>query len=174
MRLTLVAFGVWVIHIIHKAIMDPGYPRYIVTAIGVWALDRISKTLVINNFSLYESRPLLDGVIWLTYVHNRGAAFGIMPGKSWLFLLLAIVMVVGVIVYIMRYQVTPAVKLSLSLLVGGALGNFFDRLRWGYVIDFIDLHWWPVFNIADMAIVIGGLLLAFSLTSRKNNEEIQA
>ena len=147
--------------------------RYGAIILGVLLLDRISKWWIVENFSLYESRTLIDGVIWLTHVHNTGAAFGIMPGKSWLFLMFAVIMVVGVAVYVRRYPVTPAVKLSLSLLVGGALGNFWDRLWWGYVVDFLDLHWWPVFNIADMGIVLGGVLLAVTLTWDKRKEDEQ-
>ena len=145
--------------------------RFVIIALSVLVLDRISKLWIVGNFSLQESRPCIDGVVWLTYIHNQGAAFGIMPGKSWLFLSLAVIMIIGVIIYIMRYPVTLAVKYSLGLLIGGAIGNFWDRLQLGYVIDFIDLHWWPVFNVADMAIVVGGLLLAFTLPRGNKNEE---
>ena len=82
-----------------------------------------------------------------------------MPGQSWFFLTAALIVIIGLMYYNLRYSVDRLVQIMMGLIVAGALGNFIDRIRLRYVIDFFDLGWWPVFNIADMAVVVGGCLL---------------
>jgi len=103
---------------------------------------------------------LLGGVVWLTYDENRGAAFSILQAGGYLFQVVAVVVAVGILALYPRIQGrAPAARLGNALLLGGALGNLADRVRQGYVVDFIDLRWWPVFNVADSAVVIGVLLI---------------
>jgi signal peptidase II len=132
-------------------------------ALVVVAVDQISKQLVTANLALYEQwAPVesLRSVFTFTYVQNTGAAFGIFPDGSVFFTLIAFV-VVGVIIYFYRELPNPhlLLRLTLGLQLGGALGNLIDRLRLGYVIDFFDVKFWPVFNVADSAIVTGVFLL---------------
>ncbi len=103
-----------------------------------------------------------------TYVENRGAAFGLLQDQTTFFVLVGLV-VIGVIVASFRYlpRTSFLVHLALGLQLGGAVGNLIDRLRQGYVVDFVDFgyrsNWWPVFNVADSAIVVGVGLLALNL-----------
>ena len=120
------------------------------------ALDQLSKWAIIRSFELGATLPLFPPILSLTYVQNTGAAFGLFKGQHTLFVVLS----VCVIVWVGRQLATPGAvrgvaRWPLALILGGALGNLTDRLRLGYVIDFLDLHWWPVFNIGDSAITVG-------------------
>lgn len=137
-------------------------------------LDRISKTWVLASFLLGESRIIVEGGLYLTYVQNRGAAFGLMPGKSWLFFISALLVIMALVIYNWRSKASPLEALSTGLIAGGALGNLIDRYFYGFVIDFIDLGWWPVFNLADSAIVCGGLLLLILVLLDGKREERNA
>lgn len=141
----------------------PGIVRFWLTIMGVLAVDQFSKYLVMDRLMLGESRPLIEQVFYLTYVHNPGAAFGILAGKAWFFLMCAALVIIVMTVYNAYYHPPGVAQLAMGLIVGGAIGNFIDRIRFNAVIDFFDLYWWPVFNVADMAIVSGGILLVFYL-----------
>lgn len=132
------------------------------TMAGVWIIDRVIKVLIQDNFTLGESIVVLPKVFHLTYVLNPGAAFGLLPGRSWIFILTAIIVLVGIV--IAHYKIPREewlTRLSLGLIGGGALGNFYDRLFIGKVVDYLDFQIWPfVFNFADSAIVVGvGLMM---------------
>ena len=133
-------------------------------------LDRWTKTLVVEKFHLNESISVIDGFFNITYVRNTGVAFGIFsgissPSKAVLLAAFTGIAAILVIVYSLRSPVQDRLlQLALSLILGGALGNFYDRLRFGYVIDFLEFYVrsysWPSFNVADAAISTGvGLLL---------------
>jgi len=124
--------------------------------------DQITKALVVMNLAPGESRPLFPPIVSLTHVQNTGAAFGLFKGQQVLFIVLSLI-VIGWLVRELRAHQTlaPAVRWGSALILGGAAGNVIDRLRLGYVIDFIDLHVWPVFNVGDSAITIGVALLVF-------------
>jgi signal peptidase II len=126
-------------------------------------LDQITKWWIASNYQVGESHPLLGNWLYLTYVQNRGAAFGILPGQAWFFLAAAALVILGLIIYNHRYTVEKPVQIWTGLLVAGAAGNFIDRWRLQYVIDFLDLRWWPVFNLADAAVVVGGILLVIHI-----------
>lgn len=136
-------------------------------ALLIFGADQTSKYLVLTRLSLGESwspLPQLDRFLTVTHVINPGAAFGLFPDQGSLFAVIAVVVVVAILLY---YRYLPSdnwfVRVSLGLQLGGALGNLADRLQYGYVIDFIDFKIWPVFNLADMAIVSGVGILAFFL-----------
>ena len=137
------------------------------------AADRVTKTLVADRLTLYETWhppiPLVRGIASLTYTTNTGAAFGLFPNQGYLFIGIAFVVIAAMIIY---YRHLPAgyglTRLALGLQLGGALGNLIDRLRQGYVVDFIDFNFWPmqdwpVWNLADAAIVVGVGLLALTM-----------
>ncbi len=122
--------------------------------------DQLSKWAIVRSFEPGASLPLLPPWLSLTYVQNTGAAFGLFKGQQTLFIVLS----VCVIVWVGRQFTIPdavggAVRWAFALVVGGASGNLIDRVRLGYVIDFLDLHWWPVFNIGDSAITVGVAIL---------------
>jgi signal peptidase II len=134
---------------------------FIITA--VLLIDQGSKAAVQMLMYLGESIPVLPPVFYLTYIMNPGAAFGILPNQKVLFITTGILLIVAVLV---GYRKIPPEKkllrFSLGLVLGGALGNLLDRLRFGRVVDFLDFRVWPVFNLADTAIFIGVCLLAWN------------
>ena len=124
------------------------------------AADQLTKWLITGAFAPGHSQPLLGPVLHLTYVQNTGAAFGLFKGQQLLF----IVCSVAIMGWILREFLTgaglpPVIEWGYALVLGGAAGNLIDRARLGYVIDFLDLGWWPVFNVGDSAITIGVVLL---------------
>lgn len=147
-------------------------PKYLTTALvsgAVLVLDQVTKVLVDNTMTMHQSIEIIPHFASLTYLRNTGAAFGFLAGaRSGLrivFFAFISSVAIGCIVYLIR-GLRPQQKtllLSLSLILGGAVGNLIDRLRLGEVIDFIDLHWydihWPAFNVADSAISIGVVIL---------------
>jgi signal peptidase II len=111
-----------------------------------------------------ETLPLIPDIFHITYVRNPGAAFGIFAEHTPVFIAVSLLMV-GIIILGGHYLSGRyfLIRLAFALLLGGALGNLSDRLRVGSVIDFIDFRFWPVFNLADIALVIGIVLLIFSM-----------
>ncbi|HPU35300.1 MAG TPA: signal peptidase II [Bacillota bacterium] len=126
----------------------------------VLLLDQGSKAAVQLWMYQGESIPIIKHVFHLTYILNPGAAFGFLAYQTNLFIIVTVVLVLGVLLF---YRSLPLervfVRYGLALVVGGALGNLVDRLRFGKVVDFLDFRVWPVFNLADSAIVIGVCLL---------------
>ncbi len=145
--------------------------RFWLTAVGILLLDRITKWWIIKNIALGASWIWIEGILNITYLHNRGAAFGIMQGKAWLFLVLAAVVIAAAVYYHSKYNPDRWVQYSLALLVGGSLGNVIDRLLYRSVVDFISIGWFPVFNVADMGIVAGGILFMLYVIKEDLGEE---
>ncbi|HBQ26163.1 MAG TPA: signal peptidase II [Syntrophomonas sp.] len=137
--------------------------RFWLTTLLVLIIDQLSKFWIANNFAPGESQVVLDQILWLTYVQNQGAAFGILSGHSWLFFICAILVIVILVAINSKQRLPAAMQMIFGLITAGAIGNLLDRLRLNYVVDFLDLGWWPVFNVADMAIVCGGILLVLKL-----------
>ena len=137
------------------------------SALLVFVADQASKALVLRYLPLGRSWnpiPFLRRWVSITHVVNSGAAFGLFPDHGTLFVVIAVVVVAAIVTYY-RYLPTDRwlVRTSLGLQLGGALGNLLDRLHYGHVVDFIDFKVWPVFNLADSAIVVGVAILAFYL-----------
>lgn len=133
------------------------------TIAGVFALDQATKRLVSSSLSLGESWPS-DGFIRITYGTNSGTAFGLFPNMTTLLIVVSIV-AIGFLLYFYRAHATPSLvlRLGIGLQLGGAFGNLIDRIRAGTVIDFVDVGPWPIFNVADSAIVGGILILVVTL-----------
>ncbi|MCB8814034.1 signal peptidase II [Desulfosporosinus shakirovi] len=132
------------------------------TIIGVWGIDRYIKFLVQTNFIPGETLKVIPKVFHLTYVLNPGAAFGLMAGQTWIFIVTAVLVISGIIYGQFRIPRKERItRLALGIIGGGALGNLYDRLVIGRVVDYLDFQIWPyVFNFADSMIVIGvGLLM---------------
>lgn len=136
---------------------------FFLTACLVVALDQISKFLIRAYLVPGQSVPP-NAPIRLTYVANTGGAFGMFGDQTFLLTIAGIVGVVAIILYY-RYPLVGGTLLrsGLGLQLGGAVGNLIDRLQRGYVTDFLDVRFWPVFNLADSAIVIGVSILTYSL-----------
>lgn len=131
------------------------------TMIGVWIIDRLFKVLVQTNFIPGDTLIVIPKVFHLTFVLNPGAAFGLMAGRTWIFVITALLVVGGVIYG--QYRIPRRemlTRLAIGMIGGGALGNLYDRLVIGRVVDYLDFQIWPfVFNFADSMIVIGAGLL---------------
>ena len=122
-------------------------------------LDQGSKVAIREWMMLHESIPVIPGFFHITYILNRGAAFGILENQQWLFLFLAVILI-GL--YAFFHKKLPnhwLVHMGTGMLLGGAIGNALDRGVHGAVTDFFDFRVWPVFNIADIGIVVGVCLL---------------
>jgi signal peptidase II len=131
-------------------------------------LDQGSKYLVTQNFPPGESAPLWGQFLYLTHVRNPGGAFGFLAQHPGIFIISTIILFIlaAFILWPLARDNWP-LRLGLLIGLGGALGNFIDRLVHGVVIDFIDVRWWPVFNFADVAIVIGVLLIFGQIVGRR-------
>jgi signal peptidase II len=135
--------------------------------------DQITKALVDHYLTLHKSVAVIDGLIDLTYVRNRGAAFGLLsdarlPHQSILLGIVGIAALVAIVVYAVRLPARSWLpQTALALVMGGAVGNLIDRAWHGYVIDFVDVYWgahhWPAFNVADSAISVGVALLILDM-----------
>lgn len=138
--------------------------RLIGLAAVIVALDQLTKSWVRANLPLHVSwNPIswLDPIVTLTHVQNTGAAFGMLPSLGGVFAVVAVVVVAMILLFYRRLaQGSLLLQVTFGLQLGGAVGNLIDRLARGYVTDFVDLRWWPVFNVADSALVIGTILLA--------------
>ena len=127
---------------------------------AVLFLDQLTKAFVQAAWVLGERHPFLPPVVSFTYVQNTGAAFGLFKGQQWLFVPVSVV-VIGWLLREWRLAPVrePVTRWAEALILGGTVGNLMDRLRFGYVVDFLDLRVWPVFNVGDSAITIGVALL---------------
>jgi len=151
----------------------------LLVAIPVLLIDQISKIAVQSSLALRQSRQLIPGILNISHVTNDGAAFGILRGRNWMFVLITLVAIGFIFVYYKNFKDSSWMKVSLGFLLGGALGNFIDRIRIQQVIDFIEFRIdaigfrWPTFNVADIAVCIGAvMLLTHMFRSRKNYEEL--
>jgi signal peptidase II len=139
----------------------------VAVALTVFVLDRITKSLVAAQVAYGTEVPVIGHLVGITNVRNSGAAFGFAPAGAAFFLLASIVVAIGLAVYVARNPGTPATDAVLGLIMGGTLGNGFDRIVFGTVTDFINFHFFPVFNVADSAISVGVVLLIASYLIRK-------
>ncbi|MFQ5679682.1 MAG: signal peptidase II [Gemmatimonadota bacterium] len=150
---------------------SPSKAALALTLLSVVVLfDLITKAWIVRSFSLYESVQVLGDWVRITYTHNRGAAFGIHVGEHSRIFFLGLSAVALVVLGLIYRSTSPADRIrigALALVAGGALGNIVDRLRYDRgVVDFLDVgvgvHRWPVFNVADMAVSTGAILLLLS------------
>lgn len=147
---------------------------YYLLAVLVLVLDQITKWVIVHTMELYETRSVIGEFLQITSHRNRGAAFSILQDQRWFFVTTTIFIVAGIIWYLMKIRKDSTKKLlcvALSLLLGGAVGNFVDRALFGEVVDFIQFHFqfsifgldidyiYPIFNVADSGIVIGVILI---------------
>lgn len=149
---------------------------YTLLTLSVLLLDQATKALVVSRMTLYSSAPVIPGLFHVTLVTNRGALFGLLhdladPYRSTLFT--AVPLLAIALMFVFQYRTTIhdlATQSGLALILGGALGNLVDRIRLGYVIDFLDVfvgeHHWPAFNVADSCICVGVACLVIDLLAR--------
>lgn len=138
-----------------------------VVALAVFALDRLTKFLVASTIPYGGRTTAIPGIVDIINVRNSGAAFGFAPAGASLFLIASVVVAIGLVLYVVRNPGTPWTDGVLGLIMGGTLGNGYDRVVHGTVTDFIDFHFWPVFNVADSAISTGVVLLIAGYVLRR-------
>lgn len=144
----------------------------IIIVLGI-ILDRLTKNYAINN--LIEN-PYSGTLFNFTYLENRGAAFGILQDRRIFFIILTLAIVCALVYYFLKnYKTNPKVlNIALAMIISGAIGNFYDRLIQGYVVDFIEFAFvnFPVFNIADIFVTIGSILLIIYMIFFEESEKI--
>lgn len=128
----------------------------LLAAVLTIALDQYTKHLVVASFAAGESRVFIPHIVYWTYVQNHAGAFGLFGTQPWLLVVMACIVLV---LFWMAFRDAAArsrtVQIAFGAIAGGAIGNIIDRFHYGYVVDFIDFRWWPVFNAADSCITLG-------------------
>jgi len=139
----------------------------------IWlVLDQASKYYVMNHFALGESLPVIQNLFHLTYIINRGAAFGMLTNQRWFFLAVAFVLIIVYGFYRKRVNNGPlSLRVGTALLIAGAIGNGIDRYVLHGVVDFFDFRIWPIFNIADIGICVGVVCVIYYLLTSEHEEK---
>src|SRR5690625_4833159 len=149
---------------------------YYIIALIVIAIDQISKYIVIQKMELYESIPIIKNFFYLTSHRNSGAAWGILQDQMMFFYIITVIVVIGIIYFMhVHAKNDKFLLLSFSLILGGAIGNFIDRLLRKEVVDFLDIYIftydYPIFNIADSALVIGAIMTMIAMFLDERNKK---
>ena len=145
---------------------------FFLTAVIVVAVDQLSKYLVEANMIMGQSIPE-EGFFRITYTTNTGGVFGIFANQTFLITVTAIIGVVAILIYSRYPQANRVpIRIALGMLLGGAVGNLIDRIRLGAVVDFIDVGAWPVFNLADSAVVVGIIIIIYYLLFQSRREGV--
>lgn len=141
-------------------------------------IDQITKFIAIRNLKPIGSISIIDKIFSFTFVENRGAAFGIFQGKTLALSIITIVIIIGIVYFYIRLPKTHVykfIRFSLILIISGALGNLIDRIFRGYVVDFFHATFinFPVFNMADIYVVVGAFLMAVLVIFFVKDEEVK-
>lgn len=148
------------------------YLLYLLMCAVLVSADIITKQLAVTNMSVGSTVPLIENVFHLTYVRNTGAAFSILSGQKIFLILLPIVIIAVILVYIaVKKPKNKLLLVSFSMIISGGIGNLIDRISLGYVIDFFDFRLinFPVFNVADIWVTLGGALFVILLLFSKED-----
>ena len=159
----------------------PSKIKFWLLAVAAVVLDQVTKVAVLKNFEFAQRLNIIPDFFDLTLVYNTGAAFSFLADSSgwqrWLFALIAVVVSAVLVVWLKRLGRDDTwLAIALALVLGGALGNLYDRIALGHVIDFILVHWqnrwyFPAFNFADSAITVGAIMLALDMFKSKKTGE---
>lgn len=161
--------------------MSPGRIA-LVAGVGVFVfvLDRLTKIWVEQNIPLHEGRQVVGDYVRIVHTQNTGAAFGLLPERTTLLSILSVVAVLAIVYYYRQFaNSSPLVTATLGMQLGGAFGNLFDRVRQGYVVDFVDvgipggLRFWA-FNVADSSIVLGIIFVTLLLWQEERKTPARA
>lgn len=138
--------------------------RYYIIALCVIIIDQMTKWLIVKNMELHESIPIIDNFFAITSHRNKGAAWGILQGQMTFFYIVTIIVVIGIVYMLHKHgKENKLFAFSLSIILGGAIGNFIDRIFRKEVVDFLDFmifsYDFPIFNVADSALTVGVILI---------------
>ncbi|MEI7884815.1 MAG: signal peptidase II [Clostridia bacterium] len=149
------------------------YIIFAIVFLGIVVLDQISKFLVQHNMILEQSIPVVNNFFSITYIHNYGAAFGMLENQRILFISITCILCLFLLYYYFKKSKGTLEKIAIALILGGAIGNFIDRFFLGYVIDFLHFGSFYIFNIADSAVCVGATLyiLNYIFEEKKNKKE---
>ena len=129
----------------------------------ITVLDQLTKLMAVRGLVEIVTIPLIEDIFHLTYCENKGAGFGVFSNHTWLLSIVTILIVAAAIVYVfVKRPKEKLLNVAVTFMIGGAVGNLIDRIRLGYVVDFLDFRWinFPIFNIADCFITVGAIILA--------------
>lgn len=144
------------------------FRKPLIVASAVLFLDQLTKLIIRSGLSEGESIPLIRNVFHISLVHNTGAAFGLFRHQTLILTGISILTFVVILLFYRRIAASMHIlRVGFALIAGGSLGNLIDRLRFGYVVDFLDFRVWPVFNIADSAITVGVILVLWKTLNVK-------
>ena len=160
------------------------FTPYLVLLGAVVLLDQVTKAILVRTIELHDYRPIIDGFLSLSHVHNRGAAFGVLsdaalPHQPVVLAALSLAALLAIAYYFVRLPASARLpRVALALVLGGAVGNLIDRVRLGHVVDFVHVYWrehaWPDFNVADSAITVGVVLLILDILRQPRTEKSEA
>lgn len=138
----------------------------------IWlVLDQVTKYYVMNHFAIGESVSVIQNVFHLTYIINRGAAFGMLANQRWFFLVVAFILIIVYAIYHKKVNRGPiSLRIGSALLISGAIGNGIDRYVLHGVVDFFDFRIWPIFNVADIGICVGVACIIYHLLINEHEE----
>lgn len=152
----------------------------VLAAAGLTIADQGSKAWIVSHLALYDARAVLVDFFHIVHVRNKGVAFGLLSNldPKWgnpLLIVATMFAIGGVLAYLHFHPHRGPAPFGLGLILGGAIGNLIDRARLGYVVDFLDVHWyhyhWPAFNVADVGITVGVFLLILDMLYWSKEEE---
>ena len=148
---------------------------FLITA-AVIILDQFTKNMVRNNLFEGESIPIIQNIFHFTHVKNTGAAFSIFQGQYLITIGIPIILIIICVIFLVKHNKSMhiSLKISVPLIIGGGLGNLYDRIVYGYVTDMFDFRVFPVFNVADIAVCIGCALLIIFVIFYDKEEEIKS
>ncbi len=158
-------------------LVEGAFVFYYIIALLAVLFDQWTKWLIVKNMELGERITVIDNFLYITSHRNRGAAWGILQGQMWFFYVITVVVIIAIIYYLKKSEKeSPLFKFSLALMLGGAIGNFIDRVVRQEVVDFIHTYPFgynfPIFNIADSSLVIGvAILIIYMLLEEKKEKE---
>lgn len=144
------------------------YIWFALISLVIIVADRLVKQWIVASFPVGKPTPLLGNILFITHVHNTGGAFGLFSNLRILFIIMGIVVPILILIFYRKlFEKGPVWVIAASLITGGAIGNDIDRVLYGFVVDFLDVRFWPIFNVADIAISAGIVLLFIALLTDK-------
>ena len=156
-------------NLFNKTCRRPHLLWIVITLVGI-LLDQLTKLLVSGGMILYQSIPIWEGVLHITYIHNRGAAFGMLADQRWVFLIISTITIVAMVAFLLVTKTKNTMVLSsVAMILSGGIGNMIDRLALGYVVDMIEVRLikFAIFNVADSFVCVGAALLFLSVLLEK-------
>jgi signal peptidase II len=140
---------------------------FLLPACVIVILDQVTKIWCVHHLILNRPEPFIDHILYLTLTYNSKGAFSLFPFPNLFFISMTTLLIGFFLFYALKNSLSLILQLFIGFLIGGGIGNLMDRIRLGYVVDFLDLRFWPVFNVADSAITVSMIFLFFYFVNKK-------